>query len=133
MNWSWLQGKIKPFWKSLESSVGSKSLFFWYFCVQSGQLFEAQWAFEECLKVDKSPFSNENVDDFEFLRLFRDTLCLYLLTNLEAKGTKRSVKIMATNFYKVLISVSKRRVDCEEKRSIVLSENIIGSYATGQI
>ena len=45
-------------------------------CVQIGQLFEAQWAFEECLKIDKSSFSKENVADFEFFRMFKDSLRL---------------------------------------------------------
>ena len=40
------------------------------FCVQIGQLFEAQWAFEEFLNIDKSSFSKENVADFKFFRMF---------------------------------------------------------------
>ena len=36
------------------------------FCVQMGQLFESQWAFEECLKIDKTLFFKENVADFNF-------------------------------------------------------------------
>ena len=37
------------------------------FCVKIGQLFEAQWVFEECLKIDKSLSSKENVVDFGIL------------------------------------------------------------------
>ena len=45
------------------------------FCVQIGQLFEAQWAFEE-LNTYKTSFSKENVADFEFLRMFKGSLYL---------------------------------------------------------
>ena len=37
------------------------------FCVQIGQLFESQWAFEECLNIDKSSFSKEMYADFGIL------------------------------------------------------------------
>ena len=36
------------------------------FCVQIGQLFEAQRFFEKCLKTVKSLFSKENVVTFDF-------------------------------------------------------------------
>ena len=61
------------------------------FCVKIGQLFESQWAFQECLNIDKSLFSKENVADFR--RMFKDSLRLETLTNLDAKGAKRSVKM----------------------------------------
>ena len=38
------------------------------FWVQIGQLFEAQWIFEVCLKIDKSLVSKENVVDFGILK-----------------------------------------------------------------
>ena len=41
---------------------------FYTFCLQMGQLFEAQWAFEESLNIDKLSFSKENVADFELFR-----------------------------------------------------------------
>ena len=41
--------------------------YFGTFCFSNGQFFEAHWAFEESSNIDKSPFSNENVADFEFL------------------------------------------------------------------
>ena len=37
------------------------------FYAQIGQLFEAQWVFEVCLKIDKSLSSKENVVDFGIL------------------------------------------------------------------
>ena len=46
------------------------------FCVQIGQLFEAQWVFEKCLKLVKSLFSKENDVDFEFFRKFKVSLYL---------------------------------------------------------
>ena len=49
---------------------------FGIFCVQIGQLFEAQQIFQGCLKIDKSLVSKENVFDFEFFRKFKDSLCL---------------------------------------------------------
>ena len=42
------------------------------------QLFEAQWVFEE---IDKSPFSMENVADFELLRIIKDALGFEYMTN----------------------------------------------------
>ena len=58
--------------------VGNLHLYasFGTFCVQIGQLFESQWAFEECLNIDKSLFSKENVADFDFLRMFKHSLLL---------------------------------------------------------
>ena len=41
------------------------------FCVQIGQSFEAQWVFEVCLKIGKSPLSN-----LKFFRIFKDPLRL---------------------------------------------------------
>ena len=46
------------------------------FCVQKGQLFEAPWAFEGCLIINKFVVFEENVADFEFLRMFKDSLRL---------------------------------------------------------
>ena len=43
------------------------------FCDQIDQLFEAQWVFEECLIIDKVPFSKESVADFEFLWMLKDS------------------------------------------------------------
>ena len=77
---------IKDVSLSLYASFGT-------FCVQIGQLFESQWAFEECLNIDKSLFSQENVADFDFLRIFKNSLRLEWLTDLDAKGVKRSVKM----------------------------------------
>ena len=49
--------------------VGSLNLYasFGTFCVQIGQLFESQWAFEECLNIDKSLFSKHSVISETFL------------------------------------------------------------------
>ena len=77
--------KRKHFWKNLLRSLYFTSLrFFWHLYGQIGQLFEAQWVFEKCLKIVKSQFSRENVVNFKFF--------------LKFKGAKRSVKMWATNF-----------------------------------
>ena len=55
-------------------------------------------SFEKCLKTVKSLFSKENDVDFEFFRKFEISLCLDKLTNLDAKGAKRGVKMWASNF-----------------------------------
>ena len=46
------------------------------FCVQIGQLFESQWAFEECLNIDKSLFSKEMSPISVFFRMFKDSMRL---------------------------------------------------------
>ena len=71
------------------------------FCIQIGQLLEAQWVFEKCMKTVKSLFSKENAVDFDFFRKFKISLCLEYSTNLDAKGAKRSAKVWATNFYQI--------------------------------
>ena len=75
--------------------VGSSHLYasFGTFCSQIGHLFEGQWVFWLCLKIDKSLLSKQNVDDFGILRMFKDSLWRKWLTNLDAKGAKRSVKM----------------------------------------
>ena len=35
-----------------------------------------QWAFKECFNIDKYLFSKENVADFEYLWMFKDSLRL---------------------------------------------------------
>ena len=49
----------------------------------------------------KIAVSKENDADFEFFRKFKVSLCPENLSNLDAKGAKRSVKSWATNFYKI--------------------------------
>ena len=60
------------------TEVGSLHLYasFGTFYVQIGQLFEAQWVFEKCLKAAKSLFLKENDVDFQFFRKFQVSLCL---------------------------------------------------------
>ena len=47
------------------------------FCVQIGQLFEAQWVFEVCLKVDESMlcYRRKMSSISVFFRIFKDSLC----------------------------------------------------------
>ena len=73
----------KYFWKTL-IEVGSSHIYasFCTFCVQIGQLFEAQWVFERCMKTVKSLFSKENDVDFEFFRKFKISLRLEWCTDL---------------------------------------------------
>ena len=57
----------KYFWKTVIEN-GSSHLYasFGTFFVQIGRLFESQWAFEECLNIDKSLFSKEMLSISEF-------------------------------------------------------------------
>ena len=56
--------------------VGNPYLYasFSTFCVQIGQLFEAQWVFETCLKINKLFSSKENVRRFRnsSVQMFKD-------------------------------------------------------------
>ena len=89
---------VKYFWKSLvldgsphlNASSGT-------FCIKIGHFLEAQWGFEKCLK--KVKFLKENEVDFEILWKFRISLWLKYLTNLNAKGAERSVKMWASSFF----------------------------------
>ena len=54
------------------------------FCIQIGQLFEAQ-AFEVIF------FQKQQI--YHFQTFFKDSLGLQKLTNFDAKGAKRSVKM----------------------------------------
>ena len=46
-------------------------------------------------------FENRQIAVIEgkFFQMFKDSLCRESLTNLDAKGAKRSVKMLATRFY----------------------------------
>ena len=63
------QTLIEVGWLNLYASFGT-------FYVQIGQLFESQWAFEECLNIDKSLFSKEMSPISGFFRMFKDSLRL---------------------------------------------------------
>ena len=82
--------------------VGSSNLYasFNTFCVQIGQLFEAQWDFKlsEELEIEVIFLRKQRFHSFQ--TFFKDSLCLEQLTNFDAKGVKRRIKIWATNFYK---------------------------------
>ena len=84
--------------KSFEKNViedGSLHIYFHFgtFCVQIGWLFKSQWAFKECLNIDKSLFSKKNVAALIFLLVFKDSLLLKTLSYLDANGVKRSVYV----------------------------------------
>ena len=70
------------------------------FYVQIGQVFEAQWDFKlsEEFEINDIFLPKQRFDHFP--TFFKDSLCLEWYTNLDAKGVKRSAKILATNFYK---------------------------------
>ena len=83
------------------------------FCVQIGQLFEAQWVFKVFWKSTISCLRRKMSSISEFFRMFKDSLWREWLTNLDAKGAKRSVKMWTTNFYKsfsknILLYMSSR-------------------------
>ena len=68
--------------------------------VQNGQLFEAQWDFKlsEEFEIDVIFLWKQRF--YRFHTFFTYSLCLEKLTNFNAKGAKRSVKMWATNFCK---------------------------------
>ena len=70
--------------------VGSSHLYasFDTFCVQIGQLFVAHWDFK---------LSEEF--EIDAIYIFQRLTMPQKLTDLGAKGAKRSVKMWATNFY----------------------------------
>ena len=70
------------------------------FCVQIGQFFEAQWDFKLSEEFDIEIIFLRKKRCYRFQTFFKGWLCLEKLTNLNAKGAKRSVKMWATNFYK---------------------------------
>ena len=90
------------FLKKFFIEVGSSYLYasFDTFCVQIGPLFEAQWDFKlsEEFKIDVIFRQKQRFHRFETFS--KGLLCLQKLTNLDAKGVKRSWKMWATNFYK---------------------------------
>ena len=65
------------FYQTLKE-IGSLHLYasFGTFCIQIGQLFKSQWAFEDCLNIDKSLFSKEMSPISGFFRMFKDSLRL---------------------------------------------------------
>ena len=66
------------FEKTLIIEVGSLHIYasFGNFWVQIGQLFEAQWVFEKCMKTVKLLFSKENDVDFAFFQKLKVSLRL---------------------------------------------------------
>ena len=55
-----------------------------------GELFKSQRALEECLSIDKYLLLNENVADFDLLRIFKDSLRAPRI--IDQFRRKRSVK-----------------------------------------
>ena len=86
----------------------------------------AQWAFEEYFEIDKSSFSMENVVDFELLRIFlKYPLRFEKLTNLNKKGTERSVKIWPTNFCHRFSKNFLVYMNCRQSKILSLHANVI--------
>ena len=57
----------------------------------------------------------ENVADFELLRIFKEALRFEKLTNSDAKGTTRSVKMWDTNFF---VDFSKKYLSVNELQAV---------------
>ena len=89
---------IKDFWNLTKDSSSHLYASFGTFWVQIGQLFEVQWDFKlwEEFEIDVIFLWKQRFDRFQ--TFFKDSLWLQKLTNLDAKGAKRSVKMWATNF-----------------------------------
>ena len=87
----------KYFWKNTYISLLSKSLrFFW-------NLLHPNWSIirgTESLNIRKNSEIHNSLRFVDFQTYFKDSLCLEKLTNLGLKGTKWSVKMWTTNFYK---------------------------------
>ena len=81
----------RTFFEKPLQEVGSSHLnaSFGTFCVQNFQK-NSKW----------TSFSFKNKRFYRFQTFFKDSLWLQTLTNLDAKGAKRSVKTWTTNFYK---------------------------------
>ena len=81
-------------WRShLHASFGT-------FCVQNGQLFESQRDFKLSKDFKIGLFFLKNQRFYSFQTFFKYSLWLQKITNLNAKGAKRSMKMWAINFYK---------------------------------
>ena len=93
--------KNKIFLKKTAIKVGSWHLYvsFGTFCVQFGQLFESQWDLKLSEEFESDVIFLQKQRFYRFQAFFKDSLCLQKLTNLDAKGAKRSVKMWAINFY----------------------------------
>ena len=70
----------------------------------------------------KNVWKWENDVDFEFFLKFKVSLCLESLTNLDAKGAKRSGKMRATNFCK---NIFKKTFFAHERSAV---KNSFSSY-----
>ena len=86
---------------------GSSHLYayFGFFCVQIGQLFEAQWDFKLSEKFEFAAFFLLKKWFDYFQTFFKDSQCLKKLTNLDAKGAKRSVRMWAISFKKIFNNI----------------------------
>ena len=90
--------------------VGSSRLYasFGSFCVQIGQLFEAhsaQWDFKLSEEFEIDVIFHRKQWFYRFQTFSKDSLWLQKLTNLDAKGAKRSVKMWDINFYKSFLKI----------------------------
>ena len=74
------------------------------FYAKIGQLFVAQWVQYICMLCPGWFILVESVlmsSIFKFFWMFKDSLHREWLTNFDAKGAKRSVKMWTTNLYKI--------------------------------
>ena len=91
----------KYFWKNSDKGFSSHIYAsFDIICFQICQSFEAQWDFKLWEEFEKDLIFVRKQRFYRFQTFYKDSLCLQKLTNLDARGAKRSVKIWATNFYK---------------------------------
>ena len=109
--------------------VGSSHLYasFGTYCVKIGKLFNSQWKFilSEDFEKDDFFFRKQRFDRFQ--TFFKDSLCVQLLTNLDAKCFKRSVKMWATNCYK---SFFQKNVVVNERLDV---KNTFSNYVWSKV
>ena len=84
------------------------------FCVQIGQVFKSRWDFIPSKNFEINLIFLKKQRFYRFQRFFKESLWLQKLTNLDAKGAKRSVKMWSTNLYqsffkKILLLMNGRR------------------------
>ena len=83
---------IEIYSQRLYSSFGT-------FCIQIGQSIEAQCVFKHSEEFEVGDIFLWNRLFVNIQVFFKDSFCLEYLIDSDAKGTKRSAKILATKFY----------------------------------
>ena len=68
------------------------------FCVQISQLFEPQWVFKDSREIVFGDIFLRRRRNPDFFGIFKHSLWLEYLSNIDSKGTKRGAMNRAINF-----------------------------------